>query len=89
MAMRIVGLFSYSLYLWHLPVIHGDVPIFQDVPLLIVLPSAFLVAYLSYQFVERPFLKRRHRQTEAEAPTAPDAAPSVTTENTARNPAAV
>ena len=26
--MRIAGLFSYSLYLWHLPVIHGAIPIF-------------------------------------------------------------
>ena len=89
--MRIVGLFSYSLYLWHLPVIHGDVPIFQGVPLLMIVPAAFLVAYLSYQFVERPFLKRRHRQTEAEAATAPapDLPTSPAPENTERNPAAV
>jgi peptidoglycan/LPS O-acetylase OafA/YrhL len=65
--MRTIGLFSYSLYLWHLPVIHGDLPVFAHQPLIIVLGGAFLVAYLSYQFVERPFLKRRHRDTPSEA----------------------
>src|SRR6185437_5476030 len=87
--MRTIGLFSYSLYLWHLPIIHGDVPIFQGVPLLIVVPAAFLIAYLSYQFVERPFLKRRHRQAEVEAakkPT-PDAVVSAPPEDIERNPA--
>lgn len=65
--MRTIGLFSYSLYLWHLPIIHGDVPIFRGVSLPLVLGSAFLVAYLSYQLVERPFLKRRHRQSASES----------------------
>ena len=89
--MRMVGLFSYSLYLWHLPIIHGDVPIFQGVPLLLVVPAAFLVAYLSYQFVERPFLKRRHRQEKPRTDTmqSPDAPASANTEDAERNPAAV
>ena len=89
--MRMVGLFSYSLYLWHLPIIHGDVPIFQGVPLLLVVPAAFLVAYLSYQFVERPFLKRRHRQEKPRPDTmqSPDAPASANTEDAERNPAAV
>lgn len=68
-AMRAVGLFSYSLYLWHLPIIHGDVPSFKNQPLVLVLLSAFLIAYLSYQFVERPFLKRRHRAEPLSRPT--------------------
>jgi peptidoglycan/LPS O-acetylase OafA/YrhL len=89
--MRMVGLFSYSLYLWHLPIIHGDVPIFQGVPLLLVVPAAFLVAYLSYQFVERPFLKRRHRQEEAKSgtPPAPEATQPLAANDAERNPAAV
>jgi len=62
---RIVGLFSYSLYLWHLPVIHGNVPIFAGVPLVLAIAGAFLVSYLSYQLVERPFLVRRHRQSSS------------------------
>ena len=75
--MRIIGLFSYSLYLWHLPIIHGDVPLFAGAPLVIALGGAFLVAYLSYQFVERPFLKRRHRTegTPVEAVTVPVLSP--------------
>jgi peptidoglycan/LPS O-acetylase OafA/YrhL len=62
---RIIGLFSYSLYLWHLPVIHGNVPIFAGVPLVLAIAGAFLVSYLSYQLVERPFLVRRHRQSSS------------------------
>ncbi|MGE5333147.1 MAG: hypothetical protein ACM3N4_00475, partial [Nitrososphaerota archaeon] len=70
--MRMIGLFSYSLYLWHLPIIHGDVPVFAGVPLVVVLASVFVVAYLSYQLVERPFLKRRSRQAASESAAAPD-----------------
>ena len=75
--MRIIGLFSYSLYLWHLPIIHGDVPLFAGAPLVIALGEAFMVAYLSYQFVERPFLKRRHHieGTPVEAVTVPVLSP--------------
>ena len=59
--MRFIGLISYSLYLWHLPVIHVMIPIFAGVPLVLRAVCAVLVAYLSYQLVERPFLKRRRR----------------------------
>jgi len=69
--MRTIGLFSYSLYLWHLPVIHGDIPLLAGRPLALVLGCVFLIAYLSYQFVERPFLKRRHRATTAQTVAAP------------------
>ncbi|HET8906446.1 MAG TPA: acyltransferase [Ktedonobacterales bacterium] len=81
--MRTIGLFSYSLYLWHLPIIHGDVPLFAHLPLIVVLAGVFLVAYLSYQFVERPFLKRRHRETSSAV--APALAPAGL-ESTAEEP---
>ena len=71
--MRFIGLISYSLYLWHLPVIHAMIPFFAGVPLLLRVVCAFPVAYLSYQFVERPFLKRRRRD---DAPTRKTAEPS-------------
>ncbi|MGE5334011.1 MAG: acyltransferase family protein [Nitrososphaerota archaeon] len=60
--LRFVGLISYSLYIWHLPVILAIIPLFTGVPLLVRVVCAFGVAYLSYQLVERPFLKRRSRQ---------------------------
>lgn len=70
--MRFIGLISYSLYLWHLPVIHAMIPFFAGVPLLLRTLCAFPVAYLSYQLVERPFLKRRRRDdAPARTPAAP------------------
>lgn len=65
---RTMGIFSYSLYLWHLPIIHGALPVLAGMPLPLVLVLAFLVSYLSYQFVERPFLKRRHRTAPSPKP---------------------
>jgi peptidoglycan/LPS O-acetylase OafA/YrhL len=57
---RFIGLISYSLYLWHLPFLQPKFPELTDLPLATVrLPLAFLVAYLSYQLVERPFFSRR------------------------------
>ncbi|HEU5438085.1 MAG TPA: acyltransferase [Ktedonobacterales bacterium] len=67
--LRFVGLISYSLYLWHLPLLQateqhvgGLAPWLR---LALIAGTAFVaalpLAYLSYQFVERPFLKLRHR----------------------------
>jgi peptidoglycan/LPS O-acetylase OafA/YrhL len=74
---RIIGLFSYSLYLWHLPIIHGNVPLFAGVSLVLAIAGAFLVSYLSYQLVERPFLVRRHRQSGSQPPTSGERDPVV------------
>ncbi len=75
-----VGLVSYSLYLWHLPVIAwvdrfllADHDGYLLVPLLAIAgPLSLLVAALSYAITERPFLRLRvrfgHRR---EARTAP------------------
>lgn len=57
--MRFIGLISYSLYLWHLPVLHAMIPAFADASMTLRIAGAFVFAYLSYQLVERPFLKRR------------------------------
>jgi len=52
--LRGLGRISYGLYLWH-------IPIYLAVGWIAGLPLAILVAMVSYRFVERPFLRRRHR----------------------------
>ena len=54
-----VGLISYSLYLWHWPILSlakyyfiDDLTLAQTA---IALAASFLAAYLSYRFVEQPF----------------------------------
>jgi peptidoglycan/LPS O-acetylase OafA/YrhL len=67
--LRWVGLVSYSLYLWHLPILQFAARFTTGLPattrfgtdLLVGFLVAIPVAYLSYQLVERPFLARRHR----------------------------
>lgn len=56
---RFVGLISYSLYLWHLPplvLLHiayfGEIPVWAT---LLALAGAFVMAWVSWRFVERPF----------------------------------
>ena len=74
---RFVGLISYSLYLWHVPVLRAFKPHFTSAPLLVQSVIALAVgvfvaipvAYVSYQLVERPFLRRRHRMAAQDAPT--------------------
>lgn len=53
-----VGLISYSLYLWHWPllvIINWYWDIESPVMLIAYFALTFLFAYLSYQFIERPF----------------------------------
>ncbi len=64
--LRFIGLISYSLYLWHLPLllgveayIGGWAPTAKFLANLAVVAIAVGVAYVSYQVVERPFLVRR------------------------------
>lgn len=59
--MRFVGHISYSLYLWHDPAILATIPFFAGIPIIGRVLGAFLVAYVSYQLIERPFLRRRRR----------------------------
>ena len=66
---RFVGLISYSLYLWHYPVrvvyqhIWGE---FNDTFATLLIAVSFVLAALSWRFIEQPF--RRARTGRAEAP---------------------
>ena len=55
---RFIGLISYSLYLWHWPIIVG-IRLFPDPPghfgTLAALLASFGAAILSWRFIERPF----------------------------------
>ena len=78
--LRFIGLISYSLYLWHEPILVYASRYALLLPaglrigfeLLIAFTVAVPVAYLSYQFVERPFLARR--RLFAAAPSSADVA---------------
>ena len=56
---RFIGLISYSLYLWHLPPLALlNIYYYGDIPALVALVTVLLscvMAWLSWQFVERPF----------------------------------
>ncbi len=58
-----IGLISYSLYLWHQPIFAlvrlrfgGDAPVWTMAALVVL---SFVLAYLTWLFIEQPFRKRR------------------------------
>jgi peptidoglycan/LPS O-acetylase OafA/YrhL len=61
--LRLTGVLSYSLYLWHFPVFALAQHQFgRSLKSLVVeLPITLLLAYGSYRLVERPFLRARER----------------------------
>ncbi|HEX8732524.1 MAG TPA: acyltransferase [Ktedonobacterales bacterium] len=64
--LRFIGHISYSVYLWHLPILQGTLAPFGAAPLWLRLVCVFVVSYLSYQLLERPFLRRRQRLAAAD-----------------------
>lgn len=67
--MLFIGLISYSLYLWHLPIIHWTMRALDHFGVtgdhlgwlaVIAVPLSLLVASASYYFVERPFMRRKN-----------------------------
>jgi peptidoglycan/LPS O-acetylase OafA/YrhL len=60
----IVGCVSYSLYLWHLPVFvlvgREASELSRPVRCLVGVVIAGTLAWMSYRYVEQPFLRRRH-----------------------------
>jgi peptidoglycan/LPS O-acetylase OafA/YrhL len=76
-----LGVASYSLYLWHVPVLelllsHLSAPTSVAGLAAVGVPVAIGVAAVSYLTIERPFLRRRRQWSSASAPSAAAQAPS-------------
>jgi peptidoglycan/LPS O-acetylase OafA/YrhL len=69
--LAVVGVASYSLYLWHVPVIKalidGGVPTGFAVLTLIAVPICVVVAVASYRAIESPFLRLRRQWARTSA----------------------
>lgn len=75
-----VGVASYSLYLWHFPIVTelGNHVTRNGVALAaLAVPLCLIVAGASYALIERPFLSLRRRWTRATPTSAQPATPSV------------
>jgi peptidoglycan/LPS O-acetylase OafA/YrhL len=69
--LALAGIASYSIYVWHMPIVHGlsNATGWSYPPLLLLSLAVMLpVAFLSYRFIERPFLALRRRWTPAAPP---------------------
>lgn len=60
--LRFLGKISFSLYLWHVPLL-GLLPSIQPYPLLVLVSLAVLLPWsaASYYLIERPFLRWRRQ----------------------------
>jgi peptidoglycan/LPS O-acetylase OafA/YrhL len=72
-----LGIASYSLYLWHMPLIQWITGTGSKLPsegflglIVRVVPLAIVVALASYAFIEAPFLRLRRRWSPATPPSA-------------------
>jgi peptidoglycan/LPS O-acetylase OafA/YrhL len=65
-----LGVWSYGIYLWHLPLIRLAQPVFGETLLVAVLGglAAIPVAAASYRFVEQPLQRRRTLRLLTSAP---------------------
>src|SRR3954452_21530157 len=87
--LAVVGLASYSLYLWHLPLVESvgrHVSTSLPAMFLVAVPLSIALALLSYRAVEAPFLRLRRRWARPagtlSAPPGRAAAPPVLTPQT-------
>ena len=80
--LAVLGTASYSLYLWHLPIVNAlsSRPLGGYLGQLVVcIAACVLVALLSYRVVEAPFLRLRHRWGDTAAAPAPAPSAAVQT----------
>jgi peptidoglycan/LPS O-acetylase OafA/YrhL len=67
-----LGVASYSLYLWHVPIIEAVTKWIDSAPsftvlALISVPASIAIAFASYRWVEAPFLRLRRQWTTSAA----------------------
>ena len=81
--LAVLGIASYSLYLWHMPLIRWITGSFSGAPsygylglAIRVFPAACALALLSYAVIESPFLRLRRRWSPASPAQALDPAPA-------------
>jgi len=71
--LRWVGMISFSLYLWHLPVYLWVVDLLPAAPLAVkvavAVPASFIAGWLGFVLVERRVLATWRRSTDGPAPT--------------------
>jgi peptidoglycan/LPS O-acetylase OafA/YrhL len=74
--LALIGIASYSLYLWHFPIVNQ---IAQRAPslnylelLAICVPLSCVVALISYRVVEAPFLRLRRSWSSSQRPAKSD-----------------
>jgi peptidoglycan/LPS O-acetylase OafA/YrhL len=75
--LALVGVASYSLYMWHVPILDhlNEISAFRGsfgAQVLVGTPLCLLAAFVSYRLIESPFLRLR-RRWERPAPSAPPA----------------
>jgi peptidoglycan/LPS O-acetylase OafA/YrhL len=65
------GDFSYGIYIWHFPIIQTFITLgfFKSAPILSflgVIPIVLFIAYLSWNYIEKPFLRKKSHYKTAE-----------------------
>jgi len=79
--LALIGVASYSLYMWHVPILDhlNEISAFHgsfSAQVLVGTPLCLLAAFVSYRLIEAPFLRLRRRWERPAASAAPPAAPS-------------
>ena len=64
---RFIGRVSFSVYLWHfliLQVVHQHVSVHPSAQFCLTIAATFAISYLSYRWIERPWIRWGHRVSE-------------------------